>query len=322
MECPRCHAENRPDARFCGHCGEALTPPDGTVGAGLATCPLCGRPVKSGAKFCGHCGAPMSPELPGGLRDQPSPIVGPGAGSPAPTVVQPSRVAPTPVVERADEAQAAVSAPLPMGDQHSSQPESRFPPAALAPKVGGASSRSRRPAWVLMVVVALASGAFFACLVVGLAVAPAFGRTVSSLPPRSPDRPDITISVEEAYLSDMVGQAMPDIIDGEAVLDVRPGNLVVVTVDFQLLIVRLQVVVYSSVSVEQGRIRVAVESIETGDSSDGHDLLDLLGKDELVLGDDITQLIQGTLEEELGEGAQLLTIGTDETRVILTARWE
>ncbi len=39
MECPRCHAENRPDARFCGHCGEALTPPDGTVGAGLATCP-------------------------------------------------------------------------------------------------------------------------------------------------------------------------------------------------------------------------------------------------------------------------------------------
>jgi len=65
-----------------------------------------------------------------------------------------------------------------------------------------------------------------------------------------------------------------------------------------------------------------VESIETGDGSNRYDLLDLLGKDELVLGDDITQLVQGTLEEELGEGAQLLTIGTDETRVILTARWE
>ena len=320
MECPRCHAENRPDARFCGHCGEALALPDEMATSEATICPHCGSPVTSGAVFCGRCGTPVSSEFPSRSPSQPPSTAELGASIPARTVVQPSTAAPTPVVKRV--VQAAAPAPLHTGDKHSSRPESRFPPATFAPKVGGTSSVTRRPAWILLVVLALASGAFFACLVVGLAAAPAFGRTVPPLPSRSPDRPDITISVEEAYLSDMVGQALPDIIDGEATLDVRPGNQIVVTVDFQLLIVRLQVVVNSSVSVEQGRIRVAVESIETGDGSNRYDLLDLLGKDELVLGDDITQLVQGTLEEELGEGAQLLTIGTDETRVILTARWE
>ncbi len=318
MECPRCHAENRPDARFCGRCGEVLAQPEEKVGAGLPACPLCGRPIKSEAKFCGHCGAPVSLEPSGGSGAQASPVAEPGAGGFAQTVMQPATVAPTPVAERADRVQMPSPAPVPIGDGLSPQLESRLPPAAPAPKVGRTASRSRRPAWILLVVMALASGTFFACLVVGLAVAPAFGRTMPPLPLRSSDRPDITISVEEVYLSDMVGEALSDIIDGEATLDVRPGNLIVVTIDFELLIIRLQVVVNSRISVEQGRICVAVESIETG----GHDLLDLLGMDQLVLSEDITQVIQGTLEEELGEGAQLLTIDTDETRVILTARWE
>jgi hypothetical protein len=61
-----------------------------------------------------------------------------------------------------------------------------------------------------------------------------------------------------------------------------------------------------------------VESVETG----GRDVLDLVGIDQITLGEDITGRIQQGLEEELGEDARLLAIETDETHVILTARWE
>jgi hypothetical protein len=175
-----------------------------------------------------------------------------------------------------------------------------------------------RPAWLVAVVTAIVSGACFLCVVLALAAGPAFGTALPPLAPEDPTRPDITILVEEAYISDMVSSGLPDAIDGDAALDVQPGNLIVTTIDFQLLIIRLQVVVNSRIAVEEGRIGVKVESIETG----GQDLLDLIGMDQLVLGEDITGVIQNVLEDELGEGVRLLAIATDEARVILTARWE
>jgi hypothetical protein len=151
-----------------------------------------------------------------------------------------------------------------------------------------------------------------------LAVAPAFTQDVSPLPEADPSQPDITILVQEAYISDMVGEALPEGVDGEAVLDIRPGNEIVTTVDFTLLIVRLTVVVNAGIAVEDGQVAVWVESVEAG----GRDVLDLVGVDQITLGENITGEIQEGLEEELGEGARLLTIVTDETHVILTARWE
>ncbi len=44
--CPRCHAQNPAEQRFCGQCGERLTP----------VCASCSGPNPSGQKFCGHCG--------------------------------------------------------------------------------------------------------------------------------------------------------------------------------------------------------------------------------------------------------------------------
>ena len=71
MECPRCHAENRPDARFCGHCGEALALPDEMATSEATICPHCGSPVTSGAVFCGRCGTPVSSEFPSRSPSQP-----------------------------------------------------------------------------------------------------------------------------------------------------------------------------------------------------------------------------------------------------------
>src|SRR5215471_16238203 len=49
MQCPRCHAENRPGRRFCGECGAAL----------VFTCTACGFWNEGSEKFCGGCGLPL-----------------------------------------------------------------------------------------------------------------------------------------------------------------------------------------------------------------------------------------------------------------------
>src|SRR5262245_24167127 len=50
MTCPRCHAENTADARFCEDCGARLE----------AACPSCGAPVTPGKKFCRSCGTALT----------------------------------------------------------------------------------------------------------------------------------------------------------------------------------------------------------------------------------------------------------------------
>lgn len=53
MICPRCHALNPDEARFCEGCGGALV----IAAATARACPSCGRGNDAGAAFCGHCGA-------------------------------------------------------------------------------------------------------------------------------------------------------------------------------------------------------------------------------------------------------------------------
>lgn len=54
IACPHCGHALRPEARFCGQCGQVVATqvaePRPTV------CPACGRPLRTGAKFCGGCG--------------------------------------------------------------------------------------------------------------------------------------------------------------------------------------------------------------------------------------------------------------------------
>lgn len=50
LACPKCKAENSPDFRFCGKCGEKLT----------HACPMCGFEAALTVQFCGRCGAPFN----------------------------------------------------------------------------------------------------------------------------------------------------------------------------------------------------------------------------------------------------------------------
>src|SRR5262245_44204068 len=50
VQCPRCRAENRDEARFCRECGSTFT----------SACPSCGTKVEPGSRFCDGCGAPLA----------------------------------------------------------------------------------------------------------------------------------------------------------------------------------------------------------------------------------------------------------------------
>ena len=58
MDCPRCHAENRPDRRFCGECGLPFT----------SRCLACGFSNEAAERFCGGCGTPLALPAPGEAR--------------------------------------------------------------------------------------------------------------------------------------------------------------------------------------------------------------------------------------------------------------
>lgn len=139
-----------------------------------------------------------------------------------------------------------------------------------------------------------------------------------SPPEIDPTQPDITILVEEAYVSDMLGGALPEGFDGEAALDVRPGNKLVITAAFDLLLFRLDVIVNAGITVEAGEVQVWVKSVESG----GRDLLELINVDQVTLSQDVANVIQKGLEDELGPGSRLLSITTTAEQIILTARWE
>ena len=49
MNCPRCQTENPSTARFCMHCGQALT----------LICSSCQSELSPGARFCMYCGQPV-----------------------------------------------------------------------------------------------------------------------------------------------------------------------------------------------------------------------------------------------------------------------
>jgi len=50
MKCPRCQAENQPQAKFCEECATPLA----------RACANCGTPLSATAKFCPECAIPVT----------------------------------------------------------------------------------------------------------------------------------------------------------------------------------------------------------------------------------------------------------------------
>lgn len=61
MQCPVCHFENPPGAKFCQECGHSLQQTNFTSqSTGAAICPRCQSPIPYGLPFCPGCGQPVN----------------------------------------------------------------------------------------------------------------------------------------------------------------------------------------------------------------------------------------------------------------------
>lgn len=56
LPCPRCGHNNRPSARFCKGCGQALSTPGAAHGGVAMRCPSCSQNIPDTATFCAYCG--------------------------------------------------------------------------------------------------------------------------------------------------------------------------------------------------------------------------------------------------------------------------
>ena len=180
MECPKCHLDNQPTAKFCRVCGQSLRPPAvlppappvvqpaappiSVVPVPQGACFRCGNSLRPGARFCAKCGTPQ-PSL--SQPPAPQPVVPQAASSPPSAsqlpVYQPPIPSPQPV-------QAAIPSPV-------------AAPVANPPRPGRSlSSYAVRHAVIL--------GALCMGLVIALVAALAYDRAQPVATPAPP--PEIT----------------------------------------------------------------------------------------------------------------------------------
>lgn len=61
--CKHCGSPLKPEARFCGKCGQVHQghhPPELSQNTAQSSCPVCTNPIKAGIRFCKICGAELS----------------------------------------------------------------------------------------------------------------------------------------------------------------------------------------------------------------------------------------------------------------------
>jgi hypothetical protein len=309
MQCPKCRQENRSQARFCVGCGAALpvapavapeSKPEPSARSQPAlthACGACGTALKPDARFCPRCGAQVA--------EPPQP---PSRSVPAPTWAVPPPVEAGPPRREQDQvrfaAQPAEDRRPPVKSPLDVEPE----PVQRSPQ--------RRPAWLLGLMTAFLSALCIFCAVVGGVVGASSGGSVAAVPDADPSRPDVTVYVDETYVSTMLDGGLPEGVEGTTSLDVKPDNLLVLSTRLDLMFVRPEITVTSRLSVQEGRIQIVVEDVE----AEGHDIFRLIGIDGWTLGDALVDVIQEGLERELGPGSKLMDITTDEHWIILTAR--
>jgi ribosomal protein L40E len=153
MRCSKCGLENRPDARFCKQCGQALPQSGQSLRLQQADpttlptniCTACGATAKPKARFCPRCGKSLASDL-----TQPT---FPGSGTTLPpSITQPYATPP--------------SAPPPAPPLTHTQPWN-LPPSPPAP----ATKNRSFPRWVGCTAIIV----IFICIAILIALAIKFG---------------------------------------------------------------------------------------------------------------------------------------------------
>jgi hypothetical protein len=172
MNCTNCDAPLEPDAKFCGECGQPVTPASSRPSSNLK-CTHCGADLDPSFQFCGECGHPVSQESlpePAAIElpvaePPPSPVAVPEPMSPPPAEEPPPpppQMKPPPSPSAVPTVMASqVKSPPPPVQRPPVVPPAAQPVAAPAPQ---APPKKKRTGCVIAIIAVVA---LFICCVAG-----------------------------------------------------------------------------------------------------------------------------------------------------------
>lgn len=157
-----------------------------------------------------------------------------------------------------------------------------------------------------------------------LALWPAIGNKLPPPPAADPNRADIVITVQEEYIRRSLEQAFPtETWSSPAQLDIRPGGLIAiegnVSADFfGQRVVDMNVRLVAQLTAVNGQVQVQFVEVNLGNDP----TLSAVAQ-SLLSGLDakLSQEINRQLKDGLGETIWIMDVQSDETRLVLRARW-
>jgi len=161
----------------------------------------------------------------------------------------------------------------------------------------------------------LAAVALFA-----LAIATASGGDWAAVKP-DPARPDITITLRDAFLQQMMARWLPGDAARDVTITIQPGGVILAQGQARLSLLGQQTSVPFSLamrlSAQGGRLRVDVIEVQVGDDPTlSAAARALLGG----LGDQASQAINAQVVAGLGRDAYIMDVATDGSRLVVHAR--
>jgi len=154
-----------------------------------------------------------------------------------------------------------------------------------------------------------------------LAMLTAVGGDLSPVRP-DPNRPDITIVVQEAFFQQMIARLLPGDAARDVTVKTQPGGVIVAQGQVRLSLFGQQTSTPFSLamrlSAQNGQMKVELTDIKVGDNPAMSAAAQaMLGG----LGDQARQAINDQVMAGLGRDAYIMDVTTDGPRLVIRARW-
>ena len=190
----------------------------------------------------------------------------------------------------------------------------------MQPNSGAPNSPDRTP--VLLGGAGCGCGMLLAAVaLLVLALATAGGGDWAAVKP-DPARPDITITLQDALLQQMMARLLPGDAARDVTIQIQPGGVILAHGQARLGLLGQQTSVPFALamrlSAQDGRLRVDATDVQVGnDPTLSSAARAMLGG----LGDQVSQAINTQVVGGLGRDAYVMDVATDGSRLVIRARW-
>jgi hypothetical protein len=157
--------------------------------------------------------------------------------------------------------------------------------------------------------------------IVGLITAFGSAPSLQAVTP-DPSQPDITITVQEDYFTQMMKSSLPAGWGDNLKLDVQPGNRLALsgkmTATFFGQTLEGDVSATITLDAQDGRLIVQIKDVNVSGFA-------VSGIGEQFMNDlsnSISQMIDDQVKAGLGQNAYIMSVATDDKQLIIRARWQ